>query len=289
MIWSLVALSSALTVSIADSLTKKYLSGFSVWVVFWVRIAYTLPVLLACGLGRPIPVLPSEFWLPMVPLVICEILAGVLYARALQVSPLSLTIPFMAFSPVFLIVVAYLILGERVSITGMLGILMVAVGAYLLNIHHNKHGILGPIKAVFHEKGSWMMLLVAVLYSFSASFGKKALQYAGDPYFFSWFYMLVVSIVSFPVMFLFSGKKVKRFFSHPKIFLLVGTAMGLMVVTHFVAVQQMPVAYMISLKRMNLVFSVIIGYFVFREERLIQNALACIMMLCGAFLVTIAR
>ena len=289
MVWSLVALSSALTVSIADSLTKKYLSGFSVWVVFWVRIAYTLPVLLACGIGVSIPHLPVEFWIPMVPLIICEVLAGVLYARALQVSPLSLTIPFMAFSPVFLIVVGYFVLGERVSLLGMAGVLLVTAGAYLLNIHHNKHGILGPIKAVFHEQGSWMMLVVAVLYSFSASFGKKALLYAGDPYFFAWFYMLLVTVISFPVMFWLSGKSIRRFIVHPKIFLLVGTAMGIMVITHFIAVQRMPVAYMISLKRMNLVFSVIIGYFVFREERLLQNAFACIMMIGGAFLVTIAR
>ncbi|MDX9702283.1 MAG: EamA family transporter [Candidatus Auribacterota bacterium] len=289
MIWSVIALASALSVSIADSLTKKYLSGFSVFVVFWVRIAYTLPVLLVCSIGMTIPKLPAEFWIPMVPLVFCEVLAGVFYARALQVSPLSLTIPFMAFSPVFLIIVGYLILGEKVSPTGMLGIVLVTIGAYLLNIHHNKYGILGPIRAVFHERGSWMMLLVAVLYSFSASFGKKALLYAGDPYFFSWFYMLVVSIVSFPVMYVLSGRRGRMFVSHPKIFMLVGTAMGLMVITHFVAVQQMNVAYMISLKRMNLVFSVIIGYFLFREERLIQNSIACIMMICGAFLVSIAR
>jgi len=289
MIWNIIALLSAFSVSLADSMTKKYLSGFNMWVIFWVRIAYTIPFLMLFSSYTRMPSLPMSFWYYMIPLVMIEITAGILYVRAIQISPLSLTIPFMAFSPVFLLVVAYVILGEKPSPAGLLGIIMVSCGAYTLNIHHNKkYGFIGPLKAVFKEKGSWMMLLVAFLYSFSASFGKKTLLYCGDPYFFSLFYMSIVAVVSFPLMLIFAKGKVKLFFKKPLIFLLVGTAMGVMVLTHFAAVRNMNVAYMISLKRMNLVFSIFLGHWLFSEERLIQNTFACIMMVLGAFLVSIA-
>ena len=289
MIWNIIALISAFSVSLADSMTKKYLSGFNMWVIFWVRIAYTIPFLCLFAYHRPIPILPASFWFYMIPLVILEITAGILYVRAIQISPLSLTIPFMAFSPVFLLIVGYVILGEKPSPVGLIGILTVSCGAYTLNIHHNKtSGLAGPLKAVFKEKGSWMMLLVAFLYSFSASFGKKTLLYCRDPYFFSFFYMSVVAVVSFPLMLIFAKGKIKLFVKKPVIYLLVGTAMGIMVLTHFMAVLNMNVAYMISLKRMNLVFSIFLGHWLFNEERLIQNTFACIMMILGAFLVSIA-
>ena len=289
MIWNFIALLSAFSVSLADSMTKKYLSGFNMWVIFWVRIAYTIPFLMLFSSYTRMPSMPASFWYYMIPLVIIEIAAGILYVRAIQVSPLSLTIPFMAFSPVFLLVVGYVVLGEKPSPVGLLGILTVSGGAYTLNIHHNKkHGFIGPLKAVFKEKGSWMMLLVAFLYSFSASFGKKALIYCGDPYFFSLFYMTIVAVVSFPLVLFFAKGRVSLFFRKPLIYLLVGTAMGVMVITHFAAVRNMNVAYMISLKRMNLVFSIFLGHWLFSEERLIQNTFACIMMILGAFLVSIA-
>ncbi|RJP59859.1 MAG: EamA family transporter [Candidatus Auribacter fodinae] len=286
MIWSFIALISSFSVSIADCMTKKYLSNESVWITYWIRIGYSVPVLLLFMDYSHIPHLPAPFWWIMAALVPLETIAGLFYARALQISPLSLTIPFMAFSPVFLLGVGYLILGEVPSYTGLCGVLLVAGGAYLLNVHHSPRGLLAPIKAILHERGSWMMLIVAVLYTFSATLGKKALTYA-EPRFFAFFYMAVVAVACFPVMYMLSGRKLRLFVHRPLVFLMVGTAMGVMVITHFVAVENMHVAYMVSIKRLNLVFSVFLGHWMFNEERLMQNSLACIMMLCGAIIITV--
>ncbi len=129
--------------------------------------------------------------------------------------------------------------------------------------------------------------MVAVLYTFSASFGKKALSYT-TPEFFGVFYMLLVAIICFPIMLVLSGGKLKAFVAKPVIFLLVGSAMGAMIITHFVAVERMPVAYMIATKRMNLLFTVFMGHWLFKEERLIQNVLACIIMVLGVFIVAVS-
>lgn len=283
----LTALLCAFSAAVADCLTKKCLSNVNIYIVYWVRIGYTIPVLLIWGNLFPFPDLPMGFWLIMIPQVLLESSAGLLYARAIQVSPLSMCIPFMAFTPVFLLLVGYLVLGEIPSVMGCVGVVFVAVGAYMLNLHRTKNGFFDPIKAVFREPGSRMMLMVAVIYTFSASFGKKALSYT-TPEFFGIFYMLLVAIVCFPVMLVLSGGKIKAFVAKPVVFLLVGTAMGFMIITHFVAVERMPVAYMIATKRMNLLFSVFFGHWLFREERLIQNALACIIMVLGVFIVAVS-
>lgn len=283
--WSLIAVLSSFSVAIADCLTKKYLSNVSIWVTYWVRIGYSVPILLLWIDVKRIPSLPPAFWWIMLALVPLETIAGLFYARAIQVSPLSLTIPFMAFTPVFVLGVAYIIVGEAPTPVGAAGVCMVSAGAYLLNLHHRSKGIFAPIRAIFHERGSWMMLIVAVLYSFSASLGKRALRYA-EPGFFAGCYMIIVALASFPVMYALSGFRIKLFFNKPVAYFAVGTAMGLMVITHFFAVSHMHVAYMISLKRLNLIFSVLLGYLVFGEERLMQNSIACIIMLIGALIIT---
>ena len=67
--------------------------------------------------------------LSIVPL---EILAMLLYIRAIRDYPLSQTLPYLAFTPVFVTVTGYLLLGETLSGRGLLGILLVVAGAWLL-------------------------------------------------------------------------------------------------------------------------------------------------------------
>ena len=57
-----------------------------------------------------------------------------LYMRAIRESPLSLTLPYLAFTPVFNILTGYIFLGEQVSSAGMAGIVLVVCGAWLLNL-----------------------------------------------------------------------------------------------------------------------------------------------------------
>ncbi|EFJ52156.1 hypothetical protein VOLCADRAFT_103177 [Volvox carteri f. nagariensis] len=57
-----------------------------------------------------------------------------MYQRAIQLSPLSLTIPYLAFTPAILIATAYIFLGELPSPTGLVGVCVVAMGGYLLNL-----------------------------------------------------------------------------------------------------------------------------------------------------------
>jgi drug/metabolite transporter (DMT)-like permease len=130
-------------------------------VIVWVREGYALPFLALGFLFVDIPELDRTFWLTVASLIPLEVLALVLYVKAIRLSPLSLTIPFMALSPVFIVFIAFVFLGEWPSITGFAGVLMIAVGAYTLNAGASRSGLLGPIKAVAAERGSVLMIIVS--------------------------------------------------------------------------------------------------------------------------------
>ncbi|KAG2448274.1 hypothetical protein HYH02_006858 [Chlamydomonas schloesseri] len=62
------------------------------------------------------------------------LLSRFMYQRAVCISPLSLTIPYLAFTPAILIATAYIFLGELPGASGVAGVCVVALGGYLLNL-----------------------------------------------------------------------------------------------------------------------------------------------------------
>ena len=50
-----------------------------------------------------------------------QVVTTVMYQRAVAVSPLSLTVPYLAFTPVLLLLTSYLINGELPNRSGTLG------------------------------------------------------------------------------------------------------------------------------------------------------------------------
>src|SRR5690349_7296507 len=76
-----------------------------------------------------------------------------LYFRALQISPMSLCIPFLAFTPVFLIPSGYFLLGEIPKPIKLLGVALIVVGSLVMHRRLFAQGLLAPAKAVIKEKG----------------------------------------------------------------------------------------------------------------------------------------
>jgi uncharacterized membrane protein len=58
-----------------------------------------------------------------------RLVALLLYQTAIQLAPLSVTIPFLSFTPAMLIVTAYLMIGEQPSLPGIIGVLPKAPSA----------------------------------------------------------------------------------------------------------------------------------------------------------------
>lgn len=63
-----------------------------------------------------------------------KVIVGYMYQRALHASPLSVTVPYLAFTPVLLVFTGYLIVRESPSAQGLLGVAVVTFGGYLLAI-----------------------------------------------------------------------------------------------------------------------------------------------------------
>lgn len=281
-IWIIYALLSAFFLATSDALTKKAVREQDEYLVAWFRLFFTLPILVPPFFLIPVPSLDKKFYQAFLTAIPLEIITVFLYVKALKSSPLNLTLPFLSLTPLFLTFVSYIIAGEKVSVTGLVGIILIISGGYILNANRSKSGLLEPLKAISKEKGSLLMIIVAFIYSFTSSLGKVALEHS-SPIFFGTSYFFTLTILSAPPS-LWMGRKNLREFLSKRIYwklLFPGIFYALMVLTHMLALDLTKVAYMISLKRLSLVIGVIYGHIFFKEEKFGQRLFGTVLMLLG--------
>lgn len=285
--WLPITLLCAFSVAAADAVTKRWLSDYRAVELVLVRFGVTGLLLLPWLLLQPWPGPAAAFWLWIAALVPLEILAMALYMRAIRDNALALTLPYLAFTPVFTVLTGLLVLGERVSPQGLAGVLLVVAGAYWLNLERgptgHREGWWAPFAAILYRSGSRQMLAVAALYSLTSVLGKGAMQYVG-PTFFAPFYFCVLAAAS---VLLFGGRprELRVLWRRPAWHLLLGVCMVAMVITHFIALQRVEVAYMIAVKRTSLLFGILFGALLFRESGLTRHLLAATLMLSGVALI----
>lgn len=287
--WLSLSLLCAFFLASADAATKAWLGDYSAHELALVRFGATglLMSPLLIGLGAPTD-LPLDFWIWIMAMMPLEIAAMLLYMKAIRDHPLSLTLPYLTFTPVFVILTGYLLLGERVHRSGALGILLVVAGAWLLNQEHARFKDWrtwgAPLTAILDEPGSRMMLGAALLYSATSAMGKGAMRYM-DAAHFGAFYFLLLAAASLLLFAVPQPRVLTKMWRRPRAVVAVGLLQGAMVYTHFLALQRIEVAYMIAVKRTSLLFGILFGALFFGERGLGVHILAGGLMLGGVFLI----
>ena len=166
-----VGLAMAATMSVSNVLTdvarKRALTGRDlIPVTFWIRAAVTFCIAMvllwriAGGAsvvirdGGPLFGIAAVHLSPIPTFLIYLLLnvlliSGVtlLYFTALQVSPLSMCVPFLSFTPVFLIPTGFVILGEIPSPLKAVGVALIVVGSLVMHRRLFAEGLMAPVRA----------------------------------------------------------------------------------------------------------------------------------------------
>ena len=283
MIWAILSILSGFSVATSDALLKKYLIKEKTMLLVWSRFGFASLFLLLIFPFVDVPNLDIIFWVILLMLIPLEIVALFLYVKSIQQSPLSLTLPFLAFTPLFLIPISYFALGELPSTIGIVGISLIVIGSYIINFSSSK-GILGPFKALVKEKGSLMMLAVAFIYSITSAVSKIPLQ-RSNALFFSILYTIMIFLVLTILIFNNIKNNIKNIKNNIKGFAYSGFFYGLMILFHFIALSLVIVPYMISLKRTSSIFGVAYGWLMFKERKIAERMFGTLLMVCGAVLI----
>ena len=290
----------------------------AVLIGFWCKVTtlgfYTvaLIVLLSLGISPELPPVGAALHLsPKVAFILYLLLNALLEGtaillnyRALQVSPLSFCVPFMALTPVFLLPIGKFFLHEQISSGMIVGVFLVVAGSLVINRQLVANGWMEPLKAIFREKGSRYMLFVAMLLACTSAIDKWFVTSGGDTE------MGVRVLRSFSLslgksmmLALFFGllawwrlrAKNEKQTTPPKDHqgwtsvwsdvpgwvVLAGLFEGSVLILQLVAVQLTVAAIVISIKRSGILLACVLGWFLFKERGITDRVIGSFVMIAG--------
>lgn len=290
MMWVWITLLCAFMLAARDSAIKWLSRDHDIFLLVVVNAFVTAVAALAYQLARggldwrafySREALP---WFAM--LVPLDALAIYLYYTAISKSPLSLTAPFQAFTPALIPFVSWLLIGEKISPRAAPGIALVALGGYGLFFTSLREW-LEPLRRFRQERGSVLMVLVAVIYSVTSVLGRKLVTVVG-PNNMGAFYPLSSAVL---LALFFGASRALRprqlRIRHVGVWLLAGVCGAIMITAHFQAISMTKAAYMISVKRTSGLFSMIFAALVFGERDLLRRTLGAALMLAGVAIVAL--
>jgi drug/metabolite transporter (DMT)-like permease len=84
--------------------------------------------------------------------------------------------------PVFTLVIAWIFLGEHPPALGVLGIFIIFVGAYIINLRPDRVRWYDPLKHLITNMGARLSLIVALMYAINTCFLKASTNHGYDEF-----------------------------------------------------------------------------------------------------------
>jgi len=285
-LWILLAILTAVSESAKDILSKQRLQQTDEYLVAWAWRTFSLPFLLpVLFIFSPSLSTGPEFWKALLVSGSLNVAATVLYMKAIKVSDLSLTVPMVAFSPLFLLLTSPLLLDEMPGPVGVGGVILVVIGAYRLKGGKGRPGLLGPFYALLVERGPRLMLLVAAIWSISANYDKIGVRNS-SPLLWSVALNLFIAVALLPIVLHRRGRKGFKPQGYTPL-AMIGAAGGLGSICQMTAITLALVPYVIAVKRTSILMSSLWGHLKMGEPGFRERLPAALLMVVGVVLLTI--
>jgi drug/metabolite transporter (DMT)-like permease len=173
----LVVVACSVAWSLFDLTRKSLVTKISPWPLLFYFTAGMLPLLGFLVLASEPASLAPGYAAPAIATILLNVVANLAFLEAIRVSPLSLTIPLLSFTPVFAAVLAMPLLGQFPTPRQWSGVLIVVAGAFVLNtVASDGVSPAAVWRSFLREKGAPMMLLVALLWAATISLDRMAVE-----------------------------------------------------------------------------------------------------------------
>jgi len=210
---------------------------------------------------------------------------------ALKNLEISRALPVLAASPMAVALLAFILLGESLSLTEVLGMVLIVLGTYILELKKNEN-IIAPFRVFVESKYHRIILIALGLMSLSAILDKLLLtSFKLPPLTFlvmqNYFFLIIFLLYRF-----LSGLKnrnEKLFKGVSKNILIIIVLIAIATIgyrwTQIEATKLGPVGLVIAVKRLSVLFAVVIGAKLFKEENYLRKVLATLTIVAGALLI----
>lgn len=291
MSWFVLAFFSALFSAAAALSQKQVLRKMEAFdfslVVSFIVLVISIPMLLTMDFDKITT--PS-----ILALFVKSIIgAGAFICVMLAIKNLEISgaLPLLALTPGFVAVFAFLFIAESLSTNEMFGIGLLMLGTYILEVKSNQK-LLDPYIILAKSKFHRYVIGALLLFTISSILDKVILkEFKLPPDSFLFFQHLFLALIFFGVSF-FRDKKmevrIKTMKENKELFIWVFVIAVLTFGyrwTQIEAVKIAPVALVLSVKRISVFFSTLIGGKIFKESGLLKKAIATAVIIAGTLLI----
>lgn len=282
--WFVLTLISSVALSLRELSVKRsgrdlsaaYMSWGLNFFMFWMFLV----MMFAFGQGH---VFTLGFLKILGMAAVMDALATLLYLGAIKHGDLSKTIPMLCFIPVVQLFVTPVLVRENLSFPGVVGVLVVVMGTYILNIE-KQEGFFSPIRAIAQNKSSLMMLATACIWGVSSSFHKIGIQQT-NALFWGTCEIGLITLLLLP----FALKAEPLPFSREKIkkTLVPAVFSTLTVLSYYLAINLGPVAYVSSVRRLAVLFTMVMGMVILKEPARRTGLAGGMIMILGSVIICV--
>jgi len=284
MTWVLLMLVAAFCQAVKDLCLKRSVAGVDGLAVIWAYCLTTALFIAPFALHEGIPQVTPVFWLSLACTGPLAVVTFHFYVKSLELSDLSLSAPMLTATPLFLLLTSPVMLGEFPDPMGLIGILTLVAGSYVMNLRHLKNGVFEPFKALLRERGPRLMLLVAFLWSVSANIDKIGLRNSSPLFWITCAFGFTALLLT-PLVWRRTRRGFAQVLEAPWYLLATGLLEAVTCIGQMQALTMTIVPYVIAVKRMSAVFAVLLGWLVLREGSVRERLAGAALMVLGVFLI----
>lgn len=278
MLGFLLAFGTAISEALKDIFSKvnllhvdEYTAAFSMHLVISVLLA---PVVAIMGVEE----MSTRFLLALFASSFIQLAVILLYMKAIKRAELSVTVPLVTLTPLFMLLSSPILIGEFPSGIGIGGIFLIVAGTYLLNMESSNRDFFAPFKNLVYSQSSRYMLIVAFLWSITANIDKIGVEET-SPVFWAFSKDLLILFYLIPIVYIKSKAPIHQLKSRWLSLLGIGLFRTTSVLTQMFAIQFILVAYVIAIKRSSALLIIFYAFFFLQERKNFKTRLMAVVII----------
>lgn len=288
--WFIYALLGAFGKSYSGFLRKKIANNVSSAMYMWVVYSMIVIALTPFMLSKITELRAIILDLPLVVLgsVLSNLLATTLNMEALKREELSYTAPLNAMVPLFTLLIAGTFLNETPPKFGVLGVILIVAGAYIVSIKPSRTSWFDPLKRLVTSAGAQLTIAVTLCYAINTvltkvmtnnNYGSLTIFYLTTVI--GWVFLMYVPI--------FKHKELKAIEKSNKLAVLGGGvssfASGYF---HILATASTFTSYATSVRRLDALISIVLGWRYLNETSIRIKLMGAGVMTTGTILLAVS-
>lgn len=250
--------------------------------LIWIVCLVVHPQLVLAPVASLTSMVGVNFWWVLVLDGGLNAIAFYCYILAFRHSDASRVAPLMLFTPVLLVITSPLMLGQRIPLIGIIGVLCTVVGAFFLGPERGMWKRILSVRFLVEDRGARYMLITATIWSVTSNLDKIGLDSAP---LLLWSASINTMIALYSIAFLLMFDGIRQVRGSWRA-LVPGATNALGYILQMVALQNLYVPYVIAIKRLSALGTVIGGGVLFGEQNR-DRLIGTLIMLSGTILMAL--